>query len=697
MTYIIENKSPLISIKLTSKGREKIATGSLTWDYWSLGDSEVDYRYVRNIPESLGELNILKPKDNQPNIKTLVEMDNCSVLHGITSSEKQVIECCIKNKAKERGFFTGSDSTTAILNTGETYIKTTGTVDLSQFNGTKYIDIGTVDFLDGDYILFKIAKPTTGALDPQETQVPVLYLWYKIKKTPLSTNIEVDRALPYFAFLNDVKVNYYIFPKGESILEYYGSGSTVPYWNEETLEFSSDCDISVQDVNVLNLNNVWNETLAGTQSIYEGFEYYGSLDYVGQKEYLGYNIDCPEIVEDTGDCEDQLLAVDDDFVKGIGIIHFSNLNISNEYGEFYYINHDEDRPLVIKMPTIMWHRRFFGASEEGNLLGMTFTTTGDEKFVVDSNIKYFDLVEDASFINPTGTPISVGRVFPDLKIVAIHDEELLAVMSYKSSRNFSLPKLSGRMIYPQGGLGTGVLPKGKTLYMTYTFEADNGLIHILPHQNYLKFNNISKIDRDLEFSMLDIGLLPYMRQFEKAGYDGLGWYANRFKVLVQIVDNPEDRPDPTKWISINYTSNAITSVNNYTIDPLLLEKQNSQEVGFTLSALKYSSGVIYDLNVLDIPEINCVDELQFGDERFFFGNLDTNIGACIYRPLFNFNIDTNDFKKSSNPTWSEGMDLYASEIGLYDLNQELIAIAKFSRPIELTINTKFKIEISLDF
>jgi hypothetical protein len=697
MSYIIENKNPLIPIKLTSKGREKIAAGTINWSFWSLGDSEIDYRYVNNIPAEFGKLNILKPKDNQPNPKTLVEKDNCVVLHELSIADKQVVECCVRNEAKERGFFTEDDATTALLNTGETFIRTQGVVQLSQLNGTMSIDIGTVDFEDGDYILFKVANSLTSALNPQETQVPVLYLWYKIKKTPTSTIIEVDRQLPYFSFQTSEVVNFYIFPKGDSILEFYGSGSTIPYWKPETLDFQTDCDVSIDDVHVLNQNNVWNEDLAGIGETYEGHKYFGSIDYVGQKEYLGYNKDCPEIVEDTGDCEDQLLSVDDDFVKGIGIIHFTNLNISNEYGEYYYIDHDDDKPLVIKVPTIMWHRRDFGGSQKGNLLGMQFRTTGDTKLVENSNIKYYDLVEDPTFISPTGSPISVGRVFPDLKIVAIHDEELLATMSYKANRNFSLPKLKGRMIFPQNGLNSGVLPKGKTLYMTYVLEADNGLLYSLPHQKYIKFNNNSKIDRDIEFSMVDTGFLPYMRQIEKAGYDGLGFYAHRFKVLVQIVDNTEDRPDPTKWIAINYTTNAITSANSYTIDPLLLEKQDSQAIGFVLTKEKLNTGSIYNLNGLNIAELNCTEDLQFGDERFFFGNLDTHIGACVKRPVFSLTIDTSEFKKTSNPTWLQEDTLYTSEVGLYDSAQELIAIAKLSRPVELTPNTKFKLEISLDF
>jgi hypothetical protein len=696
MGYIIENKKPLILTRLTAKGREKIAKGLIDWSFWSLGDSEVDYKNIELIPEEFGTSQVMKPKDFNPNVKTYLEQIDCSILQPISPAEKQTIECCVRNKALERGFFSGD---TSELITNSDYIKTIGTVGLSQFNGLSTIDIGTVDFNDGDYIMFKITKPNIGVLSLSETEKPVLYLWYKIKKqSPISTIIEVDRQLPYFAFLSNIDVNFYIFPGGESITSYYGSGSTIPYWNSETLEFISQCDVTTEDVNVLNMNNVWNESLAGTQSIYEKYLNYGSIDYVGQKEYFGYNIDCPEIVQETGDCEDKLLNLNDDYIKGISIIHFSNLNISNDYGEKYFIDHDNDINLRLKFPTIMWHRRdFSGVSGTGNIIGMEFISSGDSKLVTNSDITYFDLVEDPTFISASGTPMVVGRVFPELKVVVIHDEELLAVMSYKSSRNFTLPNLKGKMISPQDGVGTGVLPKGKTMYVTYTMEANNGLQYFLPHQKYIKFINNTKIDRDIEFSLEDTGLLPYMRQLEQMGYDGLGFYANRFKLLVQIVDNPDDRPNPEKWVSINYTSNQITNVTNYTINPLYLERQTPQLNGFYITKTKYNSGSFYNLAVLNIPEIICPEDLQFGDERFFFGNLDCSIGACIYRTVFKLIIDASLFVKSSNPTWAEGNNLYFTEIGIYDSQQDLVAITKFSRPIKMPQGRKFAVELSLDF
>ena len=43
MSYIINSTSPFVSIKLTEKGREQLASGKLTYSFWGIGDSELNY------------------------------------------------------------------------------------------------------------------------------------------------------------------------------------------------------------------------------------------------------------------------------------------------------------------------------------------------------------------------------------------------------------------------------------------------------------------------------------------------------------------------------------------------------------------------------------------------------------------------------------------------------------------------------
>jgi hypothetical protein len=79
-----------------------------------------------------------------------------------------------------------------------------------------------------------------------------------------------------------------------------------------------------------------------------------------------------------------------------------------------------------------------------------------------------------------------------------------------------------------------------------------------------------------------------MRKIE-GGYDGLGFYADKFKLLYQIVSD-ENSPDPGAWKSYDYTSTAITGNVGETIDPKKLEIQTI--TGFMLDTIKDSTATI---------------------------------------------------------------------------------------------------------
>ena len=49
---------------------------------------------------------------------------------------------------------------------------------------------------------------------------------------------------------------------------YYGSTTPVPYWSPGSLTFENNCDISVADVSMWNMNINWTETVAGANTSY---------------------------------------------------------------------------------------------------------------------------------------------------------------------------------------------------------------------------------------------------------------------------------------------------------------------------------------------------------------------------------------------------------------------------------------------
>ena len=98
-----------------------------------------------------------------------------------------------------------------------------------------------------------------------------------------------------------------------------------------------------------------------------------------------------------------------------------------------------------------------------------------------------------------------------------------------------------------------------------------------------------------------------------------------------------------------------------------------------------------------MPSGSFYDKMTFGDERLFYGNLRTYIGATIYKTLFTINVDGATISSSSNPTYSYGKDRYITEVGIKDNNDNLVIVGKLSRPVRLADPTTATIELTIDF
>ena len=709
MSYIIKTSSPGIRVKLTEKGRQRLATGQLTFSKWAIGDSEIDYGYVSPNSPGVNE-QILRPKDEQPNIKHFLTKANGDIYTPLNSSNLQVLGITVNNPADPRGFFsTNSTSGGTITNwgiySGSSYIKATGFLTCNQFsfsdNSKSVINLGTSAFSECDFVQIVFTNPTVGNLTPSLVDIPVPYLWYQIVSGQTTgTTVTLDRALPdllgfpaFSAFCSgSLLIQFFIYPGcNDPINTFYGSACTTSYWNNGTLTFDSCCEISIADVKVWNENNVWCEDMIGTQDETQTHRQYGSIDYIGEKNYLGFPCDC--ITATTLNCDNPVQSYDDQVQKGIGIIHYTNNTISNFYGEFFFIDTTRDKNLVIELPTVMWHHRIFNGSTTGDKIGMRFTSAGDLQTVQNTNIEYYNLVEDSTMSLTPDNPLVVGRVYPQLKVVVISDEELLAAMSYKSNRNWTLPKLHASLT-PSSGATTGLLAPDETMFLTYGLEPASGFKASLPCQKYIKITNNTPTTKDVYFTLEGLDMLPYMQKIEDPSYNGYGFYAHKFEVFAQKVSDPDCRPDPALWQKIVWTDVA-----GETLNPITIEDQNPVVNDFLLTGPRYSGGTIYDNTVLGIPNINQSGIMNFGSERFFYGNINTYIGAKIFKTLFSLNANATQFTTTTNPTYgaSNNGTLNISDIGIYDNFGDLVMIGKLSTPVALPAGSVANIEMTLDF
>ena len=729
MSYINKQNTALVRVKLTDVGRELLAKGQLTFDFWSVGDSEIDYNYVSGWKEfkpstnaktgqflyynADGTINtnyqqILRPKDKQPTQKSYLINSNNEITNRLDSnSSVRLIKGVISNQAEDRGYFSGSTVDTGlVMNTSTLYIKETGSVDLGNFSGGSDTTTYTKGVLEldtpltatsvNDYIVFKLSNSTLGNTTETAMTAATINQFYNINDITGNT-ITLDRDLPILSANSGTDIAYYTIPGGNNPADdWYGADSSTAYWNTGTLSFNSSNDICVENIPVWNMSNVWDENMAGqfedNSNTYHNHQLFGSEQYIGTKLLLGYKEVSTNVI-----AENQLsLSYMDNYQKGISVLHYTNNTISNFYGEFLHIDEDNGKLLSLDVP-VMWHRRNEG-TESGTTMGMRFVSDGVEKTLSNSQHKYYDLIEYSGMsVTPT-TPLVVGKVFHNLKMVVIENEELLAATSYKSNRNYTLPDLAGSLVNCTDSCG-GLLNQNETLYLTYYLASDSGVTETLPCQRYTKVKNTGIDTKDFEFRLEDVDRLPYMRKVEKGSYDGAGFYANDFVVLAQIIDESvTSRPDPKEWREIDFTSTSITSGASETIDPTLLENQNPNVTGFKMTKTLYTGATNFNLGVhLDLPNGSYYDKMNFGDERLFFGNLRTHIGATMYKTLFTLNIDGAEFGDSSNVTYDTGSDRYVSEVAIRNTNGALVMSGKLSRPIRIANATTATIEVTMDF
>ena len=536
------------------------------------------------------------------------------------------------------------------------------------------------------------------------------------------TILELDRNLPDLSALGfDGEAKVFIYPS-----EIYGFyGTYIPYAMEieDIINYTKPCDISRGNPKIWNMNIPWSESPAGVTSDLIGFEKYKSNIFLGTKEYFGYaSISGQTFSDITSEPKETDTFYFNSFLekkevtpneqKAIAIIHYSNSSADMVYGEKLALNKEianiemtmgDERTFKISLPTLLWHKskvkkigETFYANPPGfNNFNVNYIKSNINSTMNDPGIRYFHLWD----LNPNENNElnRIGKVFPDMKTIIIDDEEVIAAMSYKSNRNWTLPAPSLKLIPPATcdvNETEGILQTGLTAWVTYRFFNESGFTNSL-HCNY--YSKISLNETCIN-STYNVGVnfgkeFPFLNQ--KNGSCTSGFFADNFALLVQMT-NEGDYPLPDKWVEIDKTSGLTpTMINGY------ITESGMTSVSFIIDKSTYISQVeaneFYSLDYLNIPasgetESKC---LNFGDEFFFYGNVETNIEATIYEMNYKINLMPNKFNVSSNPTWKKGKNTFISEIGLYDKNKNLIIMNKLQSPQERKGTQHFNIK--LDF
>jgi hypothetical protein len=740
MGYIIKDTAALLNTRLTDAARKKMSEGTFNITYFQIGDSEVCYDCVEN--QNISEGMVIESEFNSQNLSPLPQKNKMNIKYplyvnsdststfGIPINQPSIDS--IYNVASPRGFFTtGSSGTYSAFTSTEYVINPNYIFDINNLSSGNTITI-TPDIIDstvsgqtipGHYAVMYYGN--NSSIAPIENNYPVLF--YKIIGVTGSTSgnttdvdLLLDRDLPDFSSLGVTgNGRILIYPTG--MTEIYDTITPDYYWYENIINFESNCDVSAADVKIWNMNIPWTESPAGIwSSTHLDYNNYESKKYVGTKEYLGYNsisgqtdTDSTYYYNSFGD----KIKLTPDNQKSIAIVHYTNQAIDNFYGEkfafepFDILDNDNTygaaRNFRIHIPWLMWHKSSGGTMgetfyvdpegfEDLNLFEVHYIQSLPNTNMNNPGIRYYHLWDKNP--NDNGYPNRVGKVWPDLKMITFDDDEIIAAMSYKSNRNWTLPAPKLGLITPNtfvNEVSDEGLLSGETQGLWVTYRFNNTAFTQSLHCNYYTYIQGNSLDcppynTDVIFRFGNE--FPFLISDLSNGFTG--FTGNEFVILAQKVNDGE-KPDPTKWVEINMGSQiSASTINNYlTVSGLtgttfVIDKDN-----YETSEL---NGYYHLEDYINIPSSGDTGAtLNFGGEYFFYGTIETEIQATIYVMNYVCNLGSTQFLSSSNPTWDNTYTPYVSEVGLYDNNKELMIITKVQSP-EMRLGVQ-QYSIKLDF
>jgi len=532
--------------------------------------------------------------------------------------------------------------------------------------------------------------------------------------------VTLDRATPDFSYIPSGCSYSRVLVYPPNMTSLYDSVTPLQHWNTDVINFESICNTDQFDVKVWNMNIPWSENPAGLnddQNI--GFKNFTSSTYLGTKEYLGYMTSSgqtflnknKQIIDPTyySDSFGNNIIVKPEAQKAIAIIHYTNQTIDFFYGEKFAMQQyssltpddttGDARNFKLHIPWLMWHKSptccmgetFYvdPPNEEfadSNLLTPYYIQSTKNSDMNDPGIRYYNLWDTYPSKYNLKQPNRVGKVFPDQKIIIIDDDELVAALSYKSNRNWTLPAATTSLITPNTcnselTSDIGILNSpDESMYVSYLLTNSSSGATSSLHCNYYSnivgpfndCNNIGSQNVAVRFN----GEFNCLNQITDISIP-TGYFADTFKIICQKVTG-DTRPLSSEWKIIDFTPQLeSTKVNGY------LTQDGITGNTFIITNEMYTFADTYNLNeYIQLPSGTPTNQtLNFGDEYYFYGSLETDIQATIYEMKYKINLGQAEFQTSTNPSWSANTNSYITEIGLYDDEMNLMIVSKLQSPV----------------
>ncbi len=713
MSFLSNNNSEFLSVRITQKGRNSISRGNFNISYFQIGDSEFDYTPPFDNLTGLNSnphQSVFAPFDKEGGIKYPYKLDSStnSTTYGIPIQTSTTDT--IRNIMGPAGFVSQHIEYDEEECVGSSIKCGTQQIQLSTLVGTNEVIIYTGNsFNDCEYITIVF-----GGFVGTDPNNPIITgetnsLIYKITGITGNT-LFLDRSTPNLSGCTGVAQ----VVCNSCDNEYPMDVEFNPYCRP------SDIDVT-QQLNSWTMNVVWDKKPIGfdVNGIDENLTGFTSNKFVSTKQFLGYTTsDGQSFTNTTGgtisfptsyyNSYDEQIEVKPEEQRCVAIIHYSELGdllIDPErfyrYDDYISTNNSETSAILedsegdtitdleyfeVYIPFIQYHRN------TGTTIGGLFTMDTTDYFV-SSKINEFQKIKFRYLLDETG--VKVGKVFVNNKIVVIDDQELVAVMDYKSNRKYTLPSPKINLLpsdtTPSQSFYSGSTEQ--TVWLTYMlnytgdtqmnglpcnyytkFETTvNSTYYSLPSQLYVKFND---------------GYFSKMQSNNVCDFSN-GFIANQLQFLIQITDLG-NMPVANEWKIIDMTP----YIPNHTVGTLI-NPSNITNYSFQVTYDMFENETtIFDLETYigDIPNEPSTNP-QFGDEQPFPGSVKLIRATDIEKMNFLVNLPSSQFNVTQNPTHTTGQDKRITEIALLSENKEVLAIGKTSNPVKRIGTQVFSLKI----
>jgi hypothetical protein len=664
MSFLEANSSGILAARITDYGRKKIAQGNFNISYFQIGDSEFDYGFsefdgITNPPQK-----VLSPMDKDSQVKYPYKVSESTLTGTTYGIPQQFSETkTIKNNMGPAGYVLEYVEFDGSTGNGTTVVTPYEVVDISAIDGSAILFVpNSARFYNTQYITIVINN--LGINDVIMSNATSLV--YKVTSV-VGNALLLDRGMPNLWTLN---------PKNVIVISNEYSGSTV---------VCGEITDNTEQQASWNLENVWSAKPAGLDvpTEDERLSGYTSNIYVSTKEYFGYNTSSGQ-TQNTGTTitnsfGDSIMVLPEE-QHSLSILHFTrpgdiliDPNLTFKYED--YIAHstsDDIEYFEIYIP-FMYYDRNTGTTV-GSRFFMDSTDYYIDSYATDTRMnqmKYRYLLDENNY--------RVGKIFVNHQVIVFDDQEMVAILDYKSNRRYTLPIPRISMIPPDskcdenGDVLTPLLNgTGDTVFVTYLLKYNQDI-----NLNGMHCNHYSKIVGTETPGDVSIKFGDNCFTYMKALFMDVttGYIANEFHILVQKVATGQ-QPDPTLWVDIDFTDQIPNHLGGL-IDPV-----NLRGARFVITNADYENNIRYDLETYlgQLPdEPSTLPE--FGDEQPFTGSIKLTRATDVEVLRFLISLPTDDFTTTQNPSYIDGVPKRFTEVALLDENKNVLVMAKTTSPV----------------